>query len=317
MSPLEEANRKAYGEAAEKSLNSMGDTRVDDVFGVDSYINYLADIISPVHPDFKEGKWDIRSMPENFDEWFDFVGKQALHGRLITGAVSAPFKNPYHQKALPAGVKVAYDRIYKEEFANTGGDEKLAKQFTDIRIKKRYGQSHIGGTARIDEWPAEREYAVVDEDGYKTGAYLDKAFRKELTEKGFIEEGQRFFLQPDERTTADVARKLPASYNVMKIDDNGFPVPVYNTLQGLTTGLLRVHGQDHKEAELARIKKVKEERAAKSIADQKGSAVKARRYMNREVDLMRSFEQRQQSVNSSDHSKTPIFGTKTGTKLGK
>lgn len=116
-----------------------------------------------------------------------------------------------------------YQTLYDANFAETGGDAKLAQKMTDAQVKKTWGVTSVNGKEEIMKYAPEAAYGITSSG---TGNWIQGQWeedKKQLASKVFggLPEDAEIVLVPDAVTPRDL------SYGVMVKQTGSDDVPIY------------------------------------------------------------------------------------------
>ncbi|MEA1624732.1 hypothetical protein RPN16_24575 [Salmonella enterica] len=128
-----------------------------------------------------------------------------------------------------------YQTLYDANFAETGGDAKLAQKMTDAQVKKTWGVTSVNGKEEIMKYAPEAAYGITSSGA---GNWIQGQWeedKKQLTSKVFggLPEDAEIVLVPDSVTPRDL------SYGVMVKQTGSDDVPIYLPYYGDNGQLVR------------------------------------------------------------------------------
>ncbi len=128
-----------------------------------------------------------------------------------------------------------YQTLYDANFAETGGDAKLAQKMTDAQVKKTWGVTSVNGKEEIMKYAPEAAYGITSSGA---GNWIQGQWeedKKQLASKVFggLPEDAEIVLVPDAVTPRDL------SYGVMVKQTGGDDVPIYHPYYGDNGRLVR------------------------------------------------------------------------------
>lgn len=128
-----------------------------------------------------------------------------------------------------------YQTLYDANFAETGGDAKLAQKITDAQVKKTWGVTSINGKEEIMKYAPEAAYGITSSGA---GNWIQGQWeedKKQLASKVFggLPEDAEIVLVPDAVTPRDL------SYGVMVKQTGSDDVPIYHPYYGDNGQLVR------------------------------------------------------------------------------
>ncbi|MGJ7326290.1 hypothetical protein [Morganella morganii] len=128
-----------------------------------------------------------------------------------------------------------YQTLYDANFAETGGDAKLAQKMTDAQVKKTWGVTSVNGKEEIMKYAPEAAYGITSSGAgnWIQGQWEDD--KKQLASKVFggLPEDAEIVLVPDAVTPRDL------SYGVMVKQTGSDDVPIYLPYYGDNGQLVR------------------------------------------------------------------------------
>lgn len=128
-----------------------------------------------------------------------------------------------------------YQTLYDANFAETGGDAKLAQKITDAQVKKTWGVTSVNGKEEIMKYAPEAAYGITSSGA---GNWIQGQWeedKKQLASKVFggLPEDAEIVLVPDAVTPRDL------SYGVMVKQTGSDDVPIYLPYYGDNGQLVR------------------------------------------------------------------------------
>lgn len=128
-----------------------------------------------------------------------------------------------------------YQTLYDANFAETGGDAKLAQKMTDAQVKKTWGVTSVNGKEEIMKYAPEAAYGITSSG---TGNWIQgqwKEDKKQLASKMFggLPGDSEIVMIPDAITPRDL------SYGVMVKQTGSDGVPIYHPYYGDNGQLVR------------------------------------------------------------------------------
>lgn len=128
-----------------------------------------------------------------------------------------------------------YQTLYDANFAETGGDAKLAQKMTDAQVKKTWGVTSVNGKEEIMKYAPEAAYGITSSGA---GNWIQGQWeedKKQLASKVFggLPEDAEIVLVPDAVTPRDL------SYGVMVKQTGSDDVPIYLPYYGDNGQLVR------------------------------------------------------------------------------
>lgn len=128
-----------------------------------------------------------------------------------------------------------YQTLYDANFAETGGDAKLAQKMTDAQVKKTWGVTSVNGKEEIMKYAPEATYGITSSGA---GNWIQGQWeedKKQLASKVFggLPEDAEIVLVPDAVTPRDL------SYGVMVKQTGSDDVPIYLPYYGDNGQLVR------------------------------------------------------------------------------
>lgn len=128
-----------------------------------------------------------------------------------------------------------YQTLYDANFAETGGDAKLAQKITDAQVKKTWGVTSVNGKEEIMKYAPEAAYGITSSGA---GNWIQGQWeedKKQLASKVFggLPEDAEIVLVPDAVTPRDL------SYGVMVKQTGSDDVPIYHPYYGDNGQLVR------------------------------------------------------------------------------
>ncbi|MEM8448474.1 hypothetical protein Q4R84_14790 [Morganella morganii] len=128
-----------------------------------------------------------------------------------------------------------YQTLYDANFAETGGDAKLAQKMTDAQVKKTWGVTSVNGKEEIMKYAPEAAYGITSSGA---GNWIQGQWeedKKQLASKVFggLPEDAEIVLVPDAVTPRDL------SYGVMVKQTGSDDVPIYLPYYGDSGQLVR------------------------------------------------------------------------------
>lgn len=128
-----------------------------------------------------------------------------------------------------------YQTLYDANFAETGGDAKLAQKMTDAQVKKTWGVTSVNGKEEIMKYAPEAAYGITSSGA---GNWIQGQWeedKKRLVSKVFggLPEDAEIVLVPDAVTPRDL------SYGVMVKQTGSDDVPIYLPYYGDNGQLVR------------------------------------------------------------------------------
>lgn len=128
-----------------------------------------------------------------------------------------------------------YQTLYDANFAETGGDAKLAQKITDAQVKKTWGVTSVNGKEEIMKYAPEAAYGITSSGA---GNWIQGQWeedKKQLASKVFggLPEDAEIVLVPDAVTPRDL------SYGVMVKQTGSDDVPIYHPYYGDNGQLIR------------------------------------------------------------------------------
>lgn len=128
-----------------------------------------------------------------------------------------------------------YQTLYDANFAETGGDAKLAQKMTDAQVKKTWGVTSVNGKEEIMKYAPEAAYGITSSGA---GNWIQGQWeedKKQLASKVFggLPEDAEIVLVPDAVTPRDL------SYGVMVKQTGSDDVPIYHPYYGDNGQLVR------------------------------------------------------------------------------
>ncbi len=128
-----------------------------------------------------------------------------------------------------------YQTLYDANFAETGGDAKLAQKITDAQVKKTWGVTSVNGKEEIMKYAPEAAYGITSSGA---GNWIQGQWeedKKQLASKVFggLPEDAEIVLVPDAVTPRDL------SYGVMVKQTGGDDIPIYLPYYGDNGQLVR------------------------------------------------------------------------------
>lgn len=128
-----------------------------------------------------------------------------------------------------------YQTLYDANFAETGGDAKLAQKITDAQVKKTWGVTSVNGKEEIMKYAPEAAYGITSAGA---GNWIQGQWeedKKQLASKVFggLPEDAEIVLVPDAVTPRDL------SYGVMVKQTGSDDVPIYHPYYGDNGQLVR------------------------------------------------------------------------------
>lgn len=128
-----------------------------------------------------------------------------------------------------------YQTLYDANFAETGGDVKLAQKMTDAQVKKTWGVTSVNGKEEIMKYAPEAAYGITSSGA---GNWIQGQWeedKKQLASKVFggLPEDAEIVLVPDAVTPRDL------SYGVMVKQIGSDDVPIYLPYYGDNGQLVR------------------------------------------------------------------------------
>lgn len=128
-----------------------------------------------------------------------------------------------------------YQTLYDANFAETGGDAKLAQKITDAQVKKTWGVTSVNGKEEIMKYAPEAAYGITSSGA---GNWIQGQWeedKKQLASKVFggLPEDAEIVLVPDAVTPRDL------SYGVMVKQTGSDDIPIYLPYYGDNGQLVR------------------------------------------------------------------------------
>lgn len=128
-----------------------------------------------------------------------------------------------------------YQTLYDANFAETGGDAKLAQKMTDAQVKKTWGVTSVNGKEEIMKYAPEAAYGITSSGA---GNWIQGQWeedKKQMASKVFggLPEDAEIVLVPDAVTPRDL------SYGVMVKQTGSDDVPIYLPYYGDNGQLVR------------------------------------------------------------------------------
>lgn len=128
-----------------------------------------------------------------------------------------------------------YQTLYDANFAETGGDAKLAQKMTDAQVKKTWGVTSVNGKEEIMKYAPEAAYGITSSGA---GNWIQGQWeedKKQLASKVFggLPEDAEIVLVPDAVTPRDL------SYGVMVKQTGSDDIPIYLPYYGDNGQLVR------------------------------------------------------------------------------
>lgn len=128
-----------------------------------------------------------------------------------------------------------YQTLYDANFAETGGDAKLAQKMTDAQVKKTWGVTSVNGKEEIMKYAPEAAYGITSSGAGNWIKGQWEEDKKQLASKVFggLPEDAEIVLVPDAVTPRDL------SYGVMVKQTGSDDVPIYLPYYGDNGQLVR------------------------------------------------------------------------------
>ncbi|HDU8428731.1 hypothetical protein Q4R36_11315 [Morganella morganii] len=128
-----------------------------------------------------------------------------------------------------------YQTLYDANFAETGGDAKLAQKMTDAQVKKTWGVTSVNGKEEIMKYAPEAAYGITSSGAGNWIKGQWEEDKKQLASKVFggLPEDAEIVLVPDAVTPRDL------SYGVMVKQTGSDDVPIYLPYYGENGQLVR------------------------------------------------------------------------------
>lgn len=128
-----------------------------------------------------------------------------------------------------------YQTLYDANFAETGGDAKLAQKMTDAQVKKTWGVTSVNGKEEIMKYAPEAAYGITSSGA---GNWIQGQWeedKKQLASKVFggLPEDAEIVLVPDAVTPRDL------SYGIMVKQTGSDDIPIYLPYYGDNGQLVR------------------------------------------------------------------------------
>lgn len=128
-----------------------------------------------------------------------------------------------------------YQTLYDANFAETGGDAKLAQKMTDAQVKKTWGVTSVNGKEEIMKYAPEAAYGITSSGAGNWIAGQWEEDKKQLASKMFggLPGDSEIVMIPDAITPRDL------SYGVMVKQTGSDGVPIYHPYYGDNGQLVR------------------------------------------------------------------------------
>lgn len=128
-----------------------------------------------------------------------------------------------------------YQTLYDANFAETGGDAKLAQKMTDAQVKKTWGVTSVNGKEEIMKYAPEAAYGITSSGAGNWIQGQWKEDKKQLASKMFggLPGDSEIVMIPDAITPRDL------SYGVMVKQTGSDGVPIYHPYYGDNGQLVR------------------------------------------------------------------------------
>lgn len=169
-----------------------------------------------------------------------------------------------------------YQTLYDANFAETGGDAKLAQKMTDAQVKKTWGVTSVNGKEEIMKYAPEAAYGITSSGA---GNWIEGQWqedKKQLAGKVFggLPADSEIVMTPDAVTPRDL------SYGIMVKQTGSDGIPIYHPYYGDNGQMMRFKPDQatspmYREVMEKKAQSVKDAAEARQQADQKEEADKA------------------------------------------